>query len=255
MVATARRHRARPHRTALSRLGSQHARSEPCLQAGRSALATWRLSSHAPRWPRSMAPEPNPRQHGGPGDPVTPRTASTLHADGHVRESSDEPASPVFAALLDDPVRKASGGRHKNRHSRRAGKRRAGQCHAGPRGHCQSGRRAGRGLLLRKRASIRARSPSDVSASRSPPTQFSAGVLDVARRRHLGDGFGRDGFALSIADYHVADEGVRLGFRPDNPVNPVSAHGVQVERSSGLRGIGDFGEIPVPRQERPGRPK
>ena len=49
--------------------------------------------------------------------------------------------------------------------------------------------------------------------------------------------------------YHVADERVRLGFHPDNPVNLPSAHGVQVELPPGLRGIGDFGEALIPRQD------
>jgi hypothetical protein len=44
----------------------------------------------------------------------------------------------------------------------------------------------------------------------------------------------------------VADERVRLGFHPDNPVNLPSAHGVQVELPPGLRGIGDFGEAFLP---------
>jgi phage replication-related protein YjqB (UPF0714/DUF867 family) len=48
--------------------------------------------------------------------------------------------------------------------------------------------------------------------------------------------------------YHVADERVRLGFHPDNPVNLPRAHGVQVELPPGLRGIGDFGEIYLPQQ-------
>lgn len=49
--------------------------------------------------------------------------------------------------------------------------------------------------------------------------------------------------------YHVADERVRLGFHPENPVNLPLAHGVQVELPPGLRGIGDFGETIVPRQD------
>jgi phage replication-related protein YjqB (UPF0714/DUF867 family) len=49
--------------------------------------------------------------------------------------------------------------------------------------------------------------------------------------------------------YHVADKQVRLGFHPDNPVNLPSAHGVQVELPPGLRGIGDFGELLISRQE------
>ncbi len=49
--------------------------------------------------------------------------------------------------------------------------------------------------------------------------------------------------------YHVADERVRLGFHPDNPVNLPSAHGVQIELPPGLRGIGEFGETLVPQQD------
>jgi phage replication-related protein YjqB (UPF0714/DUF867 family) len=52
-----------------------------------------------------------------------------------------------------------------------------------------------------------------------------------------------------LAGYHIADERVRLGFHADNPVNLPSAHGVQVELPPGLRGIGDFGESLVPRQD------
>jgi phage replication-related protein YjqB (UPF0714/DUF867 family) len=51
-----------------------------------------------------------------------------------------------------------------------------------------------------------------------------------------------------FAGYHVADERVRLGFHPDNPVNLPSAHGVQVELPPGLRGIGDLGEHVEPMQ-------
>jgi hypothetical protein len=49
-----------------------------------------------------------------------------------------------------------------------------------------------------------------------------------------------------FADYHVANGRVRLGFHPDNPVNLTSARGIQVELPPGLRGIGEFGEDPVP---------
>jgi phage replication-related protein YjqB (UPF0714/DUF867 family) len=49
-----------------------------------------------------------------------------------------------------------------------------------------------------------------------------------------------------LAGYHVADERVRLGFHPDNPVNLPRERGVQVELPPGLRGIGDFGEHLVP---------
>ena len=64
-------------------------------------------------------------------------------------------------------------------------------------------------------------------------------LLDAARQLFQG----------RFAGYHVADERVRLGFHPDNPVNLPSAHGVQVELPPGLRGIGDFGETLVPRPD------
>ena len=59
----------------------------------------------------------------------------------------------------------------------------------------------------------------------------------------------RELFHRRFPGYHVADERVRLGFHPDNPVNLPSANGVQVELPPGLRGIGDFGETLVPRQD------
>ena len=64
-------------------------------------------------------------------------------------------------------------------------------------------------------------------------------LLDAARQL----------FHERFAGYHVADERVRLGFHPDNPVNLPSSHGVQVELPPGLRGIGDFGETLVPRED------
>ncbi len=64
-------------------------------------------------------------------------------------------------------------------------------------------------------------------------------LLDAARRL-LRDRF---------AGYHVADERVRLGFHPDNPVNLPSAAGIQIELPPGLRGIGDFGECLVPAED------
>jgi phage replication-related protein YjqB (UPF0714/DUF867 family) len=54
-------------------------------------------------------------------------------------------------------------------------------------------------------------------------------------------------FDARFDGYHVADERVRLGFHPENPVNLPSAHGVQIELPPGLRGIGEFGETVVPR--------
>jgi phage replication-related protein YjqB (UPF0714/DUF867 family) len=59
----------------------------------------------------------------------------------------------------------------------------------------------------------------------------------------------RELFNRHFPGYHVADERVRLGFHSDNPVNLPSAHGVQVELPPALRGIGDFGETLVPRQD------
>jgi phage replication-related protein YjqB (UPF0714/DUF867 family) len=69
---------------------------------------------------------------------------------------------------------------------------------------------------------------------------------------------GRNGDLLAIArrlfhdrfaGFHVADERVRLGFHPDNPVNLPSERGVQVELPPGLRGIGDFGEHLEPNED------
>jgi len=68
---------------------------------------------------------------------------------------------------------------------------------------------------------------------------LNAQLVDAARELFRG----------RFAAYHVADERIRLGFHPDNPVNLPSAHGVQVELPPGLRGIGDFGETLVPRQD------
>ena len=67
----------------------------------------------------------------------------------------------------------------------------------------------------------------------------NAGLLRAARRL----------FQDRPAGYHVADERVRLGFHPDNPVNLPSLAGIQIELPPGLRGIGDFGEHLVPRQD------
>ena len=58
----------------------------------------------------------------------------------------------------------------------------------------------------------------------------------------------RELFRGRFDGYHVADERVRLGFHPENPVNLPPAHGVQIELPPGLRGIGDFGEVLVPKR-------
>jgi phage replication-related protein YjqB (UPF0714/DUF867 family) len=49
--------------------------------------------------------------------------------------------------------------------------------------------------------------------------------------------------------YRVADEGIRLGFHRENPVNLPSAQGVQIELPPGLRGIGDFGDQLTPSED------
>ncbi len=49
--------------------------------------------------------------------------------------------------------------------------------------------------------------------------------------------------------YRVADERVRLGFHPDNPVNLPAGRGIQIELPPGLRGIGEFGDQLEPRQD------
>jgi phage replication-related protein YjqB (UPF0714/DUF867 family) len=64
-------------------------------------------------------------------------------------------------------------------------------------------------------------------------------LLDASRRL-LHDRF---------TGYHVADERIRLGFHPSNPVNLPSSHGVQIELPPGLRGIGDFGDRLMPNQD------
>ena len=56
----------------------------------------------------------------------------------------------------------------------------------------------------------------------------------------------RDLFAARFPEFHVADERVRLGFHPKNPVNLLPAHGVQIELPPGLRGIGPYGEHAIP---------
>jgi phage replication-related protein YjqB (UPF0714/DUF867 family) len=67
----------------------------------------------------------------------------------------------------------------------------------------------------------------------------NAGLLGAARGL----------FHERLAGYHLADERVRLGFHPDNPVNLPLLRGIQVELPPGLRGIGDFGEHLVPRED------
>ena len=69
---------------------------------------------------------------------------------------------------------------------------------------------------------------------------LNARLVDAARSLFHG----------RFVGYHVADQRIRLGFHPDNPVNLPSAHGVQIELPPGLRGIGDFGETFAPQEDR-----
>jgi phage replication-related protein YjqB (UPF0714/DUF867 family) len=59
----------------------------------------------------------------------------------------------------------------------------------------------------------------------------------------------RELFHDRFPGFRLADQRVRLGFHPDNPVNLPAAHGLQVELPPGLRGIGDFGEHLTPRAD------
>jgi phage replication-related protein YjqB (UPF0714/DUF867 family) len=67
----------------------------------------------------------------------------------------------------------------------------------------------------------------------------NAELVDEARRL----------FAYHLSDFHVADERLRLGYHPENPVNLPSRHGVQIELAPGLRGIGPFGEHLSPQRD------
>jgi phage replication-related protein YjqB (UPF0714/DUF867 family) len=49
-----------------------------------------------------------------------------------------------------------------------------------------------------------------------------------------------------LPDFHLADERVRLGYHPKNPVNLPPEKGVQIELPPGLRGIGAWGERMTP---------
>jgi phage replication-related protein YjqB (UPF0714/DUF867 family) len=97
----------------------------------------------------------------------------------------------------------------------------------------------GRGLVVEPYG------PAMRGAQVGPLTGIIVGGLNpelVQRARSLlADCF--DGF-------HVADERVRLGFHPTNPVNLPRAHGVQLELPPGLRGIGPYGEHLEPDDDR-----
>jgi phage replication-related protein YjqB (UPF0714/DUF867 family) len=84
-------------------------------------------------------------------------------------------------------------------------------------------------------------------ALRGAQTGPLRGIIVGGRNADLLD-LARDLLHDRFAGYRVADERVRLGFHPDNPVNLPSAQGVQIELPPGLRGIGDLGEQLVPSQ-------
>lgn len=88
---------------------------------------------------------------------------------------------------------------------------------------------------------IDAYGPAVRGRQQGPLTGIIIGGLNAAltqRARQMLD--------ARIAGYHVADERVRLGFHPENPVNLPAQHGVQVELPPGLRGIGPYGERHAP---------
>jgi len=85
-------------------------------------------------------------------------------------------------------------------------------------------------------------------ATRGNQTGPLRGIIVGGQNKPLLDA-ARTLFHERFAGYHVADERVRLGFHRDNPVNLPAGHGVQIELPPGLRGIGDFGETLVPRQD------
>jgi phage replication-related protein YjqB (UPF0714/DUF867 family) len=74
------------------------------------------------------------------------------------------------------------------------------------------------------------------------------GIIVGGRNRELLDA-ARTILHERFVGFRLADERVRLGFHPDNPVNLPARAGVQIELPPGLRGIGDFGEHLVPRDD------
>ena len=89
---------------------------------------------------------------------------------------------------------------------------------------------------------LRTRAPGAPDGSRSAGSSWEGSTRHCWIRR-VGC------WADRFAGYHVADERVRLGFHPENPVNLPSGNGVQIELPPGLRGIGDLGEHVEPCQE------
>ena len=88
--------------------------------------------------------------------------------------------------------------------------------------------------------------PARQGLQRGPLRGIIVGGLNpdlVAETRTVLDG--------RFEGFTVADGRVRLGFHPDNPVNLPSGRGVQIELPPGLRGIGPYGERPVPDPEDP----
>jgi phage replication-related protein YjqB (UPF0714/DUF867 family) len=65
---------------------------------------------------------------------------------------------------------------------------------------------------------------------------LNAGLVDQARTL----------LSTHLPGFRVADERIRLGFHPQNPVNLPPEKGVQIELPPGLRGIGAYGEQLTP---------
>jgi phage replication-related protein YjqB (UPF0714/DUF867 family) len=85
-------------------------------------------------------------------------------------------------------------------------------------------------------------------AFRGRQTQPLRGIIVGGRNDRLLDA-ARRLFHDRFDGFRVADERIRLGFDPRNPVNLPAAHGVQVELPPGLRGIGELGEHLVPSED------
>jgi phage replication-related protein YjqB (UPF0714/DUF867 family) len=83
--------------------------------------------------------------------------------------------------------------------------------------------------------------PAIRGAQTGPLTGIIVGGLNARLTQRA-----RTVFHERIDGYHVADERLRLGFHPKNPVNLPAQHGVQIELPPGLRGIGPYGERLIP---------
>ena len=111
-----------------------------------------------------------------------------------------------------------------------------------PRRHRHFGARVRPGRLL---APHGRRAPPRPRALRPGPARGADRTADRHHCRRARPRVVPPGRALlhdRLPGYHVADERVRLGFHPQNPVNLPRHQGVQVELPPGLRGIGPYGE-------------